>query len=40
MSDKMARAIEDFGGKVTVKQISERMEWPYSECVKHFETKR
>ena len=34
-ASKIARAIEDYGGKATVKQISELLEWPYQTVVRH-----
>ncbi len=35
MAGKIARAIEDYGGKATVKQISEMMEWPHNTVNRH-----
>ena len=32
---KIARAIEDYRGKATVKQIAELVEWPYSTVGRH-----
>ena len=38
MAAKIARAIEDYGGKATVKQISEMLEWPHSTIARHVKT--
>ena len=35
MAAKIARAIEEYGGKATVKQISDWLEWPYSTIGRH-----